>query len=147
MSDLQEPDLIETGIFKNDRATPLASTELAVHRSIYRLTSAQAVVHAHPPHAIALSLKEREIVPCCPEGISAIGIVPVLGWGMEIKPGALDDIIANALKDHVIVMVHGHGSFARGQLLDEAYNYTTILEENCQVNILLKSMDCDNQKS
>jgi len=53
---LQENDLIETGISKNDRSTPLASIELAVHRAIYRITSASAIVHAHSPYAIALSL-------------------------------------------------------------------------------------------
>ncbi|MBN2238163.1 MAG: aldolase [Dehalococcoidales bacterium] len=143
LGNLSERDLIETGIYQDDRSTPLASTELPVHRSIYRVTSAQAVVHAHPPHAVALSLKEEEIVPRSPAGLAAIGRVPVLGWGMEVKPGGLDDIIAEALKDHVIVMVHGHGSFARGQLLDEAFKYTTILEENCQVPFLLKSLDTD----
>jgi len=50
---LEEHDLIETGITKNDRSTPLASTELAVHRAIYQQTSALAIVHAHPPHAVA----------------------------------------------------------------------------------------------
>ena len=58
LNNLGEQDIIETGINKNDRATPLAPTELAVHRSIYRLTPALAVIHAHPPHAIALSLAE-----------------------------------------------------------------------------------------
>lgn len=138
---LHEQDLIETGIFKNDRSTPLASTELAVHRTIYQETSALAVVHAHPPYSIALSLKEREIVPGSAEGFNATGRVPVLGWNMEVKPGGLGDIIAGALKDHRIVLVHGHGVFATGQLLEEAYNYTTTLEENCQVICLLKSLE------
>ena len=62
---LGEHDLIETGISKNDRNTPLASIELAVHRAIYRETPALAIVHAHPPHAVALSLTETEIVPMC----------------------------------------------------------------------------------
>jgi len=35
---LQEKDLVETGINKNDRSTPLASSELAVHRAIYQNT-------------------------------------------------------------------------------------------------------------
>ena len=141
LGSLDEQDLIETGIFKNDRVTPLASTELAVHRAIYRSTSALAIVHAHPPHAIALSLKEKEIVPHSPEGLASIGKVPVLGWGMDVQPGELSDIIAEALKDRRVIMVRGHGSFATGQLLDEAYNYTTALEENCQVNCLLKSLE------
>jgi L-fuculose-phosphate aldolase len=143
---LQEQDLIETGIFKNDRSTPLASTELAVHRTIYQVTSALAVIHAHPPHSIALSLKEKKIVPNSTEGYNTIGVVPVLGWGMEVKPGGMADIIAEALKDRRIIMVHGHGTFATGQLLEEAFNYTTTLEENCQVICLLKSLEAEQSK-
>jgi L-fuculose-phosphate aldolase len=143
---LQEQDLIETGIFKNDRSTPLASTELAVHRTIYQVTSALAVIHAHPPHSIALSLKEKKIVPNSTEGYNTIGVVPVLGWGMEVKPGGMADIIAEALKDRRIIMVHGHGTFATGQLLEEAFNYTTTLEENCQVICLLKSLEAGQSK-
>jgi L-fuculose-phosphate aldolase len=137
---LEEHDLVETGIGKNDRNTPLASIELAVHRAIYRQTPALAIVHAHPPHAVALSLNETEIVPRCTEGLAALGRVPVLGWRMEVKPGGLADIIARALKRHRIVMVHGHGSFAIGQLLEEANDYTATLEESCRVICLLKSL-------
>jgi len=137
---LEEHDLIETGISKNDRNTPLASIELHVHRAIYQQTPAQAIVHAHPPHAIALSLTETEIVPNDTEGLSIVNRVPVVGWHTEVKPGGLADIIAQALKHCRIVMVHGHGSFAIGQLLEEAHNCTTALEESCQVICLLKSL-------
>ncbi len=137
---LQEHDLIETGINKNDRNTPLASIELAVHRAIYRETPALAIVHAHPPHAVALSLTETEIVPIDTEGLSIVERVPVLGWHMKVKAGGLADIIAQALKQHRIIMVHGHGSFAIGQLLEEAHNCTATLEESCQVICLLKSL-------
>ena len=137
---LDENDLIETGISKNDRFTPLATIELPVHRAIYQSTSAQAIVHAHPPHAITLSLSETEIVSTCVEDLSDVGPVPVLGWNMEVKAGGLANIIAKALKQHRIVLVRGHGSFAIGQLLDEAHNYTTALEEACQVICLSKSI-------
>ena len=143
---LREQDLIETGIFKNDRSTPLASTELAVHRAIYQTTSALAIIHAHPPHSIALSMKERKIVPSSVEGYNTIGEVPVLGWNMEVKPGGMADIISGALKDRRIIMIHGHGAFAAGQLLEEAFNYTTTLEENCQVICLLKSLEAGQSK-
>jgi len=137
---LQEHDLIETGINKHDRYTPLASVELPVHRAIYQQTPALAVVHAHPPHAVALSLAETEIVPSDAEGLSVPGRVPVLGWHMEVKPGGLADIIATALKQCHVIMIHGHGSFAIGQLLDTAHRYTTMLEESCLVICLLKSL-------
>ena len=137
---LEEHDLIETGVSKNDRHTPLASTELAVHRAIYQVTPALAIVHAHPPHAVALSLTETEIVPNDAEGLSIVQRVPVVGWHMEVRPGGLADIIARTLKQCRIVMVHGHGSFAIGQLLEEAHNCTTTLEESCRVICLLKSL-------
>ena len=140
LGDLQERDLIETGIEKNDRSTPLASTELAVHRAIYQVTSARAIIHAHPPHAIALSLVKKEIVPKCAEGLATVGRVPVLGWNVEVKPGGLAATIAEALKDYRVVMIHGHGCFATGQLLEDAFNCTTALEECSQVNCLLTSL-------
>ena len=137
---LKENDLIETGVSRNDRSTPLASTELAVHRAIYQATPALAIVHAHPPHAIALSLTETEIMPTDAEGLSIAGQVPVLGWHMQVKPGGLADVISQALKRGRIIMVHGHGSFAVGQLLEEAHNCTTMLEESCQIICLCKSL-------
>ncbi len=137
---LEENDLIETGLSKNDRNTPLASVELPVHRTIYQETSACAIVHAHSPHAVALSLTETEITPSDTDGVSLANRLPVVGWHMEVKPGGLADIIAQALKQCRIVMVHGHGSFAIGQLLEESHNYTTTLEESCRVICLLKSL-------
>jgi len=114
--------------------------ELAVHRAIYRATPAMAIVHAHPPHAIALSLADKEIVPRCAEGLDTVGRVPVLGWEMKVEPGGLAEIIAEALTEHRVLMVHGHGSFAVGQLLEDAFKCTSALEENSQVNCLLKSL-------
>lgn len=143
---LEENDLIETGISKNNRATPLASLELPVHRAIYKQTSAQAVVHAHPPHAVALSLIETEITPNA-ETLPLIGKVPVLGYGEKIAPGELADIIAHALKNHRIVMVYGHGSFAAGQLLEEAYGFTAEFEASCQVSCLLKSLKVNSAEA
>jgi len=138
---LEESDLIETGLSKNDRSTPLASTELAVHRAIYRETQALAIVHAHPRHCVALSLVETEIIPNDSEVLSMVGQVPVLGWHMKVRPGGLAEIIARALKKHRIVIVHGHGSFATGQSLEEAYKCTAILEENCRVVCSLRSLE------
>lgn len=146
LNGLQEHDLIETGITRNSRFTPLATTELPVHRAIYRETKALAIVHAHPPHSVALSLAEEEIEPSSVEGITLLGTIPVVGWNMEVRLGGLADLIAETLKTHKVVMVRGHGSFSVGQLLEEAYNYTTVLEESCQVLCLLKSLQSAPKK-
>lgn len=139
LGSLEEHDLVETGLTRNDRSTPLASAELVVHRAIYLATKARAIAHAHPVHGIALSLTENEICARCLEG-EMLGPVPVIGKNVEVKPGGLAEEIAQMLKEHHIVMVHGHGSFATGQLLEEALNYTTTFEANCQVLCLLKSI-------
>ncbi len=144
---LEEQDLVETGISKNDRLTPLASTELAVHRCIYQEAPVQAIVHAHPPYAVALSFTESEIVPCDVEGRLILPLVPVLGRGMIVKPGELATEIAEAIKKYKVVVVRGHGSFAAGQLLEEAYHYTTVLEESCRLLYLLKTLGVDPSRT
>ncbi len=139
LNSLQENDLVETGISKNNRSTPLASVDLAIHRAIYRETQALAMVHAHPPHALALSLHETKTVPGI-KGLSVVDDVPVVDCETSDKAEEAGNIIARALKEHRIILVNGHGSFAIGQLLEAARNSTTALEQSSQVLCLLKSL-------
>jgi len=140
LGSMSEADLVETGIAKNDRATPLASRELAVHRCIYKKTSALAIVHAHPPYAVALSFVEQEIVPFDVEGQTLLGKVPILGREVAEKAVDLAEEIAEALIQHKVVLVQSHGSFAASQLLEEAYYYTSVLEQSCRLLYLLKAL-------
>ncbi len=140
MGSIQEGDLVETGITKNNRATPLASQELEVHRCIYKNTSALAVVHAHPPYAVALSFTEEVIVPRDVEGRALLSKVPVLSAEMVDKLEGLAGEIARLVMEHKVVLVRGHGSFAVSQLLEEAYYYTVVLERSCRVLYLLKAL-------
>lgn len=139
LGSIEKWDLVETGLNKNDRATPLASTELEVHRCIYRMTPAMAVVHAHPPYAVALSFTEKEIVPCDVEGRALLSRVPILSTEMVPRKRLAQDI-ASFLKEHRVVLVRGHGSFAASQLLEEAYYLTAALEQSCRLLYLLKAL-------
>jgi L-fuculose-phosphate aldolase len=137
---IREGDLVETGISKNNRVTPLASTELDVHRCIYKNTPALAVVHAHPPYAVALSFSEKEIVPPDIEGRALLSRVPVLCTGTKAKAVELAGNIARLLGEHRVVLVRGHGTFAASQLLEEAYYNTVVLEQSCRLLYLLKAL-------
>ena len=138
---LAENDLVRTGIAFDDELTPMASSELAVHRAIYKKTQAVAIVHAHPVHTIALSFVAGEISPCDMEGQIILGKVPVVGHDrLNIKPGAMAEEIADALIDNKIVAIRGHGSFATGKSLQEALEYTTTLEHCCHILYLVKTM-------
>ncbi|MBM2826136.1 MAG: AraD [Dehalococcoidia bacterium] len=140
LSRLTDMDLIETGIDRNDRATPSASPEIAFHRAIYRATQAQAIVHAHPPTAVALSFIEDTIVPIDTEGKLSLGRVPVIGKDGNPDLKALVEEASESFCGHNSVIVRGHGSFAAGQLLEEAYQWTTTLEESCRVLWMLKML-------
>jgi len=137
---LSESDLIRTGIEKDDENTRLASTELRVHRAIYRQGLFKAIVHSHPIHATAVSFLHNIIHPGDEGGKLFIPEVPVIGFGKEPQPGGEAEEIAEALKTHAVVMVHRHGSFARGMTLEEAYVITELLEISCRILCLVQSL-------
>jgi L-fuculose-phosphate aldolase len=51
------------------------------------------------------------------------------------EPGSqeLADAVANALVSSKLVIARGHGTFAAGKTLDEAYLYTSLAEHACRV--------------
>jgi L-fuculose-phosphate aldolase len=132
LGQLTEKDIIETGLEGNDSNLKLASSETPVHRAIYLNTNALAVVHAHTKAAIALSLLEDEIIPIDTEGSYLLHKVPVVS--SELASGSsIADLVATSLKQYKIIMVRGHGCFATGQLLEEAYQWVSCLEESSQI--------------
>ena len=145
---IEEQDLIETGIDKNDRNSAMASSELAVHRAIYKSTPATAIVHAHPPYAVTLSLAEDIVIPEDEDGLSLFKKVCIVGQTpTTIVPGILAYEISTVLQNDRIVMVRGHGSFAIGQILEEAFDLTSKFEESCKVLCLMKSIQFKGQQA
>lgn len=137
---LAGPDLIETGIDKDDENTRKASSEISVHRAIYQKSPFTAVVHSHPVHAVALSFLQELISPEDEGGKLFIPNVPVVGFGKEPTPGGFAQEIAEALNSHAAVIVHRHGSFARGMTLEEAYVITELLEISCRILCIVRRM-------
>ena len=135
---LKPHDLIETGIEKNDSGVALASTELLVHRTIYMQTPALAVVHCHPRTAIAFSLSRDEIVPVDNEASYLLKKVPVIWEEFASGTPEMANKVAKALQSYKIIMLRGHGSFATGQTLDEAFHWSSTLEESCQIALKAK---------
>ncbi len=79
LAGLVQGDIIETGLREDDGHITLASTEIKIHPAIYLQTSALAIVHAHPPFAIAISMDAEEIVPMDTEGVYYFKTIPVIG--------------------------------------------------------------------
>ena len=112
LANLTEEDIIETGIEKNDSNITLASTEIIVHRAIYQNTSALAIVHCHPPYAIALSLIEDDIIPIDSEGCYLFRKVPVLKSEYTIGSKEVAKGASKILKKYRLLMIKGHGCIA-----------------------------------
>lgn len=149
LGNLKESDLIETGLSKNDSHITLASTEIGVHRAIYQNTPALAIVHAHPVYATALSLIDDEIIPIDSEGQYMLHKIPVIGFEHTVGSAEVARILPEYLKEYKIVMIRGHGSFAVGQLIEEAYQWTSSLENICKIIHLTRTLkgEVKEQKS
>jgi len=112
-------------------APPSASSEYRVHREVYRKTTCRAIVHAHPPAAVALSLVRDEVRPEDSEGRMFCPLISVVSG----EPGSQEiaDTVSDALVSAKLVIARGHGTFAAGKTLDEAYVYTSLAEHACRV--------------
>jgi L-fuculose-phosphate aldolase len=141
LGNLKPHDLIETGLERNDSGVALASTELIVHRQIYKQTPALAICHCHPRTAIALSLSREEIVPIDNEGSYLLKKVPIIWEEFASGTPEMANKLAHALQNYKIVMLRGHGSFAIGQTLDEAFFWSSTLEEACQIILAAKAIN------
>ena len=135
---LKPHDLVETRLDKNDSGVTLASSELLAHRMIYMQTPALAIVHCHPRTAIAFSLSREEIVPIDNEASYLLKKVPVIWEEFASGTPEMANNLAKILQSYKIVMLRGHGSFAIGQTLDEAFHWSSTLEESCQIAFYAK---------
>lgn len=127
---LSPSDIIEVDIERpDDPNLNRASTEYAVHRAIYMSTGAGAVVHAHPPYATLLSFA-GELVPVDAEGSYHFKRIRVACPQNPIASVETAQLVSEELKESRIVLVRGHGSFARGKTLEEAYMLTSTLESS-----------------
>jgi len=134
-------ELCEDQIINVDLSGPcindkIASTEVCVHRAIYNKTSARAIIHTHSPYAVALSLMDDKIEPIDSEGKHFLGPMPVVngGFGTDV----LAENVSSALMAHSACIARGHGAFALGKSLDEAYTIACMAEHSSQVRYLVK---------
>jgi L-fuculose-phosphate aldolase len=143
LAHLDERDVIDIGLDENDANVTLASTEIIVHRAVYQATSALAIVHTHPPYAIAQSLLKDEIVPVDSEGSYLLHKVPVVEAQLTAGSAEVAELLPRWLKEYDLVMLRGHGPFAIGHLLEEAYQLTSVLEMACRILTISEGMGGD----
>lgn len=136
---INESSLVETTITENCEMDKIASREIVVHREIYNKTSKKAIIHAHPPAVIAMSLENDVIKPIDAEGGYYFSEgVPVITVENAIASSEVAVKIAPYLEKHNIAVVRGHGTFAAAETLEKCLLYTTSIEFSCRTIINYK---------
>jgi L-fuculose-phosphate aldolase len=128
---LEPSDLVEVPLLEEpDNITSDASKDVALHQLIYKFTPVAAVIHAHPAHAVAMSLTTEMIAPQDLEGSVFLREIPV------VTSAEASGRIPQILQTHVAVLVRGHGCYVVGRTLNEALAYTSALGLSCEVAYL-----------
>ncbi len=123
------------------RAGRKPSSELLMHLEVYRRRpDVDAVIHAHPPYATALTLIGEpfpsELVP---EAVVAIGEVPIVPYATPGSPQMGEQLIP-FLPNHDTLLLDHHGSLCLGKTLQEAVIKLERLEAVAHLSYLARGM-------
>lgn len=138
LDELDKRNIAEVDLKKTPPAS--ASAETIVHQRIYQTLPVSAIIHTHSPFAVILSMvssvdhdhrqEEMLILEDC-ESKYFLKEIPIVSG----EPGTeeLANKCAKALKNRRAVIVQGHGTFAVGKNLTEAYLIISSLEQACKI--------------
>lgn len=137
---LTAEDLIEIEI--DGECPPEAPEDALIHQAIYRSTDAKAVIFARPPSTMAIALVDDRLSPANGEGAD-LGTAPVLLSQRPLHSSDVAQLVARTLKVSRVAALRGHGVFARGETLEDAYHMVSLLEEMCKVTHIYRSITRD----
>ena len=113
---------------------PKCSSETGIHLAAYELRpEMRAVVHAHPPHAVAMTIAGIDLqLPVIPEIVVTIGGIPTAPYG---TPGTheLADSIRDLLRCSDTMLMQNHGSVTIGPNLMDAFKKLDMLEHTAKI--------------
>lgn len=112
--------------------------EVFIHTEIMRTRSEiQAVVHTHPPHAVAFSSLCRPLLPIGHEGALFCDGLPVFDRTSDlIVTPDLGQAVAACLGNHSALLLRNHGIVTVGRSVEEAVITAILLEKACRVQLL-----------
>jgi L-fuculose-phosphate aldolase len=117
------------------------TSEVFMHLEAYRQRpDVQAVVHAHPPTTVALSIAGVSLADCMlPEVIVNLGLVPTTGYATPASPEnvtAIRELVLN----HDGIILQRHGAITVGRCLLEAYMRLEALEQIAKITVVLQQL-------
>jgi len=110
------------------------TSEMLLHLEAYRQRpDVDAVVHAHPPTAIALSIAGISLAHCLiPDVVLGLGLIPTSNYATPAsQEGA--EVIRELIKRYDAIILQRHGSVTVGESVLEAYMRLEKLEQAAQI--------------
>jgi L-fuculose-phosphate aldolase len=130
-----EGDLVRVGLDGRVIGNGRPSSELATHLTAYRVRKdARAVVHGHPPTAVALVTAGVSIPVMTPEHAVMVRRLGVVGFAPPGEAGA--KAVEDSLRRCDVVGIRNHGFFSLGRDLHEAASRLEVLEESSKIFLL-----------
>jgi len=110
------------------------STEIKMHLEVYRQRSdVQAVLHAHPPYVVALTLAGISLDrPYLPESVLMLGAVPLVPYARPSTQQVPESIRAYLKRTDTLILER-HGSLTMGKTLEEAFYKLETLEHTARI--------------
>jgi L-fuculose-phosphate aldolase len=119
----------------------LPSSEMLTHLQAYRMRpDVQAVVHAHPPVTVALSIAGISLARCLlPEVVLAHGLIPTCGYATPSSSQG-----AEAIREHIerydALVLERHGSLTVGSSALDAYLKVEKIEATAEITRTLATL-------
>ena len=117
------------------------STSFKAHPAIYEARpDVNAIVHVHPPYAVAFSTLNEEFRPIHHYGAPFHGKITTYRSPGQTASKDRAQELARQLGDNRVILQQGHGSIAVGNDLKEAVLLTLYLEEACKTLAMARQM-------
>ncbi|MEM7030012.1 MAG: class II aldolase/adducin family protein [Chloroflexota bacterium] len=117
------------------------TSEITMHLEAYKQRAdIGGVVHAHPPHAIALSIADISLAECMlPEAILFLGIIQTTPYATPSSPENAD-AIRNVIGNHDGILLQRHGSLTVGNDPLDAFFKTETLEQISRITYMMRNL-------
>jgi L-fuculose-phosphate aldolase len=126
---------------KKVEGTMSRHNEVFIHSEVLRARpDIQAVIHTHPPHAVAFSSLGRPLLPVGNDGVFFSAGLPVFSETTDlIVTQARGASVARCLGTHPALILRNHGIVTAARSIEEAVWIALKLEKACRVQMLAEA--------
>lgn len=133
----------ETGSYAKRHLKPTSETPM--HLEAYRRRpDVHAVVHAHPPTTVALTIAGIPLADCLlPEVIVFLGLIPTTKYA---TPSSEENVTAirELIVKHDAIVLQRHGSLTVGDTPMQAFMRLETVEQNARIALILAQLGIRN---